>query len=135
MKWVKWLFAVVCGLLILAPFAVACVSVWKGSLPLAITSIILVFVVVALLPFARGFERIWVYLVAALTVIPWNVLGICWWIQESEYGITFFPVQVARVMLIYIILFCTEELIFAWVGRGIWPKQRALFSRNRNDRD
>lgn len=124
----KRLFAVVCGLLMAVPFVVSCVSVWKGSLILAVVSIILVFVVVALLPFANGYERIWVYLVAAVTVIPWNVLAIFWWMQEMDSGITFFLVQVARVMLIYIVLFCTEELIFGFLGRLIWTRQKKISS-------
>lgn len=134
MTWLRRMGEVVSGLLMLLPFFIACLSVREGSLGLAAGSVAAVFAVVAVLPFTRGYERIWVFLIAALAVIPWNVTAAVWWLRKTEYEITLFPAQIARGMLIYLILFCVEEMIAACFGRIIWRKQKVLVDAKIHDR-
>lgn len=125
MDWITRIRTVIYGGMICVPCMFSVLSIWKTSIPMVVAAVILVYVVVACFPFSKGYERIWVFLVAGVTVIPWNLVATFWWLQGEKEG-TLLLERILEAIFVHIVLFCAEEVAFAFLSKKIWRKQKRI---------
>lgn len=94
---------------------------------IGILSVILSFLYVAICPFCRKRESLWLFVISALNMIPFNILVCnaahllaCYLLSLGKLG------AITLYFMIYIILFCVEEVFIGIMGRFIWRRQYAL---------
>ena len=115
-------------LFIWIPFLLAVMSAYFESLWLVLATVILMFIMVAVLPFTRKRENLWLFVLCAFCSIPINIFLLNKYPLWKEY----FFVRESKLLnilsLIEMTLICTsiEEVVIAIVGRRIWRKQYAL---------
>lgn len=116
------LFMGVMGILM----ALAVLFAWRGSLPCLIADIVLLFFAVCFLPCCRGHENIWMFVLVAWTGIPINVklVRMITGVLQMDEGM--FPLVLLREILLYIIVFCIEELVLGVLTRLIWRRQKRI---------
>lgn len=114
----------------LLPISMSIVGAIKHStIPIVLLPIALL-IAVALTPWARKRENIWMFLLVAVSGIPVNIVLIRWLLGLSVFETHFFVLAFFRSVALYLILFSMEELILGVVTRMIWKKQyKITFSK------
>ena len=116
------------SMLVWSPFAVAVISAYHRSFWLVMTTVILMFVVVGVLPVTRKRENLWLFVLCALCGIPINLFLIreypVWEIMTAGSENRVF--RLLAMMEVFLIYTSIEEVIVALVGRRIWKRQYAL---------
>ncbi len=106
------------------PFAISWLAVHNGSPFLGIVSILAIYLVVALLPYTKRHENIWIFLLSSISNIPINIRLISTlgreFILEGEVVL----LHLMRYVLIYVIVFCVEQIVLGFIARLIWRRQK-----------
>lgn len=109
-----------------APSVISLVAVLNRSVLLAMISVIGIYLSVAILPCARRYENIWVFFLSMFASIPFNIKLIDVLMRESFIENDFILLHIMRCALIYVVLFCVEEITLGAVARFIWKKQKTI---------
>ncbi|MGN1140158.1 MAG: hypothetical protein ACI4TF_03055 [Oliverpabstia sp.] len=121
---------------IFTPFLMALGSAYFKSIWLVPATIILMFILVAVLPFCHKRENLWLFVLCAVCAIPINIFLLTEYPQwryllysDSERGITYY------MALIEMLLIATgvEEVLVSLVGRKIWKRQYTLYIPENKD--
>lgn len=108
------------------PSVISLVAVINRSVLLAVLSVIGIYLSVAVLPCARRYENIWVFFLSMFASIPFNIKIIDILTRESFVENDFMLLHIMRCTLIYVVLFCVEEITLGAVARFIWKKQKTI---------
>ena len=111
---------------LVSPSVISLVAVLNQSVLLAVISVIGIYLSVAILPCTRRHENIWVFFLSMFASIPFNIKLIDVLMRVSFIENDFMLLQIMRCTLIYVVLFCVEEIILAAIARFIWKKQKAI---------
>lgn len=89
-----------------------------------ILCILIHFLLLKIIPFFRGRENVWMFIMTAVSFIPYNVyilvgLGVGEFLFYSIWIL-----GVLRCILFYITLVSIEETIMAFFTRVIWKRQK-----------
>jgi len=116
------------GLFIWSPLVLAITSAHYKSLWLIPATVLLMFIMVAVLPFARKRESLWLFLLCAVCSIPINLFLLNEYPLWREYIFCGEKGILNILSLFEMTLICTsvEEVVIALVGRKIWKRQYAL---------
>lgn len=118
------------GFFLLTPFFVALSAAHFKLLWLVPATVILIFIMVAVLPFCHKRENLWLFVLWAVCSVPVNLFLLTEFPQwryvvysGSGKGILYYA-ALAETALI-----CTgvEEVIIALVGRRLWKRQYVLY--------
>lgn len=107
----------------LLPISLSIVGVMRHSTILIVLLPITLFVTVALTPWARKRENIWMFLLVAVSGVPVNIIAIRWLLGLSVFESHFFLLTLFRGVVLYIMLLSLEELMLGVVTRMIWKNQ------------
>ena len=117
------------GALAFAPVGLSLVAAHIQSLWLAAATVILIFIFVAVMPYCRKRENLWVFLLIAAASIPINlfILGkYDLWIyltaSGEKHGIVYYMSLIEYTLLLSSI----EEVIAGLIARLIWKRQYKL---------
>ena len=108
------------------PSVISLIAVLNRSVILAAMSVIGIYLSVAILPCARRYENIWIFFLSTFASIPFNIKLIDVLMGESLAENGFMLLHILRCALIYVVLFCVEEIILGAVARFIWKKQKTI---------
>lgn len=116
------------GFLVFSPFALAVSSAHFRSLWLVLATVILMFALVAVLPFTHKRESLWLFVLWAVCSIPVNLFLLREYPQWESFVISSENVFVHVLSTIEMLLVCTgvEEIFIGLVGRRIWRRQYVL---------
>lgn len=116
------------GLFVWSPFLLAVTSAHYKSIWLVFATVILMFIMVAMLPFTHKRENLWLFILCAICSIPINLFLLNEYPVWKEYLFSGKSGLLNTLSLIEMTLICTgvEEVIVALVGRKIWKRQYAL---------
>lgn len=105
------------------PFALSLSAALMRSLLLGALAVLSLFLAVRLLPACRHRENLWMFLLAALAGIPINLTAsavlLRTFFSSQEWGIARFLWGI----LLYAILFSTEQIILGVITRLLWKAQ------------
>lgn len=118
------------GIGVFAPFFLALGSAYFDSMWLAAATIVLIFILVAVLPFCKGRENLWLFILCTICSIPINIFLLIKFPQwryilysGAEKNITYY----ISLMEIALIGTGVEEVIIALIGRRFWKRQYTLY--------
>lgn len=109
-----------------SPSVISLVAVLNRSVLLAVLSVVGIYLSVAILPCARRYENIWVFFLSMFDSIPFNIKLIDVLMRESFVENDFMLLYIMRCALVYVVLFCVEEIILGAIARFIWKKQKTI---------
>ncbi len=110
------------------PFLLAVMSAHFKSIGLVAATVILMFIIVAILPFTHKRENLWLFILWAVCSIPINSFLLNEY-PQWRYLLFNGDSGVFNILsMTEMILICTsiEEVVIALVGRKIWKKQYVL---------
>lgn len=108
------------------PIFVSMIAVNNRSILLGILAVVVMYLAVVLLPCAKGHESVWIFCLSTFASIPLNVKVIGLLMRSSLLESDYMILQVMRYALIYVILFCVEEVLLGYVARIIWRRQKIV---------
>ena len=108
------------------PSVISLIAVINRSILLAMISIVVIYLLVAILPCARHYENIWVFFLSIFASIPFNIKLIDILARAIFFENDFVLLHILRCALIYVILFCVEEIILGAVARFVWRRQKTI---------
>ncbi len=108
------------------PLLLSVLASIKESIIIMILVIIALLFAVLFLPFTNRYENIWMFLLVAVSGIPLNVMMIKKIIGSYFVGSDIFVIQVMRWLLLYIMIFCAEEVVLGFLTSLIWRKQKKI---------
>ncbi len=92
-----------------------------------VISVILIYLFVGICKICRKRESLWVFILVALIMIPFNIYMIRSILSYvGNYTDIRWFVKLAICPLLYIVIFCIEEIILGIIGRLIWKRQYVL---------
>ncbi len=92
-----------------------------------IISVILIYLFVGFCKICRKRESLWIFLLVAVIMIPFNICMIRAVLSYiGEYREIRWFVKLGVCPLLYIVMFCIEEIICGIIGRLIWKRQYVL---------
>ena len=107
----------------LLPISLSIVGAIRHSTILIVLMPIALLISVALTPWARKRENIWMFLLVAVSGAPVNIIVIRWLLGLSFFETHFFVLAFSRSVALYLMLLSMEELILGVVTRMIWKNQ------------
>lgn len=107
----------------LLPISLSIVGAIKHSPILIVLMPIALLISVALTPWARKRENIWMFLLVAVSGVPVNIIVVRWLLGLSFFETHFFVLAFFRSVALYLMLLSMEELILGVVTRMIWKNQ------------
>ena len=107
----------------LLPISLSIVGAIRHSTILIVLMPIALLISVALTPWARKRENIWMFLLVAVSGVPVNIIVIRWLLGLSFFETHFFVLAFFRSVALYLMLLSMEELILGVVTRMIWKNQ------------
>lgn len=107
----------------LLPISLSIVGAIRHSTILIVLMPIALLISVALTPWARKRENIWMFLLVAVSGVPVNIIVIRWLLGLSFFETHFFVLAFSRSVALYLMLLSMEELILGVVTRMIWKNQ------------
>lgn len=110
----------------LLPISLSVVGAIRHSTILIIFLPIALLIAVALTPWARKRENIWMFLLVVVSGIPINIVIIRWLFGLSVFESHFFLLTIIRGAAVYIMLLSMEELILGTITRMIWKTQHKI---------
>ena len=117
------------GILLALPAILGMIATYFRILVLIPIIIVLMFVLVAVVPFTRKHERLWLFLIWAVSSIPLNLFflreytGWKYFLCVNPNVKLFSVLATIEAMLI---LTSVEEVIVGFIGRLIWRRQYKL---------
>lgn len=114
----------------LLPISLSIVGAIKHSPIIILLVPIALLISVALTPWARKRENIWMFLLVAVAGVPVNIIVIRWFLGLPFFESHIFVLTVFRSVVLYLMILSIEELILGVVTRMIWKHQyNILFSQ------
>ena len=110
---------------VFAPMFVSMLAVRNQSYWGVAFAVILTYVIVAILPYAKKHESIWIFLISMFTCVPVNIKIMFWMFEYLNEG-EWLALWVLRGVIYYAVLFSIEEVIFAYFARLIWKRQKTI---------
>lgn len=107
----------------LLPISLSIVGAIRHSPILIVLVPIALLITVALTPWARKRENIWMFLLVAVSGVPVNIIVIRWLLGLSFFETHFFVLAFFRSVALYLMLLSMEELILGVVTRMFWKNQ------------
>lgn len=107
----------------LLPISLSIVGAIRHSPILIVLVPIALLISVALTPWARKRENIWMFLLVAVSGVPVNIIVIRWLLGLTVFETHFFVLAFFRSVALYLMLLSMEELILGVVTRMIWKNQ------------
>lgn len=107
----------------LLPISLSLIGAIKHSSVIILLLPVSLFITVALTPWARKRENIWMFLLVVASGIPVNLIVIRWLLGLPAFESDFFLLTLFRGVVMYIMLLSMEELILGIITRMIWKKQ------------
>lgn len=107
----------------LLPISLSIVGAIRHSPILIVSMPIALLISVALTPWARKRENIWMFLLVAVSGVPVNIIVTRWLLGLSFFETHFFVLAFSRSVALYLMLLSMEELILGVVTRMIWKNQ------------
>lgn len=107
----------------LLPISLSIVGAIRHSPILIVLVPIALLISVALTPWARKRENIWMFLFVAVSGVPVNIIVIRWLLGLSFFETHFFVLAFFRSVALYLMLLSMEELILGVVTRMVWKNQ------------
>lgn len=98
----------------------------RESITITILVIIALLCALWFLPFTNKHENIWMFLLVAISGIPLNVMMVKKIMDLIFFEIDIFLVQLLRWLLLYILIFCAEEVVFGFLTSLIWRNQKKI---------
>lgn len=92
-------------------------------------TVVLIFLLVGILPFARRRENLWLFLICAVTFIPINLFALNVYTRWKEFLCVDADIKIlsiASTVEVLLILTSVEEVIIGFLGRLIWRRQYKL---------
>lgn len=109
-----------CAALCAVPPVLSVVAVIYGLWLLIPIQLILLFVIIAAVPYFRKRETIWMFIGVAVSMLPVNIYGA---VFLSEYLSTGEITAVIWCFILFYVFFSIEELFFGFLSRIIWRRQ------------
>ena len=94
---------------------------------MGIVSFIMIFLITGCCRVCRKRESLWIFVLSAVILIPFNlhIIGsVISFFEEYRY-IRWF-VKLALYPLLYMVVFCIEEILCGIIGRLIWKRQYVM---------
>lgn len=110
-------------LLTILPIAFSILASVKTSLLFLALAIVCLFLAVWLLPYVKGHESIWMFILSGVCLIPINIKTITLLLSSFVFEDDTFVLQLLKGLLLIFILFSTEEIILGTITRLIWKRQ------------
>lgn len=111
----------------LIPFVTSLVSMILRNLYIGIISLAFIFLFVKFCKTCRKRESLWIFILVALMMIPFNIGAIrSLFVYFEGYLELQWFVKAGVYPLIYIVMFSLEEIFCGIVGRIIWKRQYVL---------
>lgn len=107
----------------LLPISLSIAGAIKHSPILIVLMPIALLISVALTPWARKRENIWMFLLVAVSGVPVNIIVVRWLLGLSFFETHFFVLAFFHSVALYLMLLSMEELILGVVTRMIWKNQ------------
>lgn len=107
----------------LLPISLSIVGAIRYSPILIVLVPIALLISVALTPWAKKRENIWMFLLVAVSGVPVNIIVIRWLLGLSVFETHFLVLAFFRSVALYLMLLSMEELILGVVTRMIWKNQ------------
>lgn len=108
--------------LYLLPFFVSFYAYRTWSFTWAAMSIFVVFGLVSIIPFCKGHENLWIFLMLSYTLIPVNIMLL----RRMHFYLYYPDLPVLREMFYVeylLVLSSIEEIFGQFAGRLLWPRQ------------
>lgn len=117
---VEKVYGLVCALLPIL-FSLICVIAHSFGL-ISLLPVVLI-VSIALNPYSRKYENIWMFVLVAIASIPVNVMFIKNLSELFFDEVLIFPLILFRSAALYVMFLSLEELLLGIVARVIWKEQ------------
>ena len=122
----KYLSDLITIIILLIPNALLSIAIIKHLPVIGIISIVLLFVLVLLMPLAKGIENIWMYVLSSITLLPLNVK-----ISIMAYPLIydlfdFNALAIFISIMVFFIVSNTEQIVLGLITRIIKTKQEEL---------
>lgn len=117
---VEKVYGLVCALLPIL-FSLICVIAHSFGL-ISLLPVVLI-VSIALNPYSRKYENIWMFVLVAIASIPVNVMFIKYLSELFFDEVLIFPLILFRSAALYVMFLSLEELLLGIVARVIWKEQ------------
>jgi len=117
---VEEVYGLVCALLPIL-FSLICVIAHSFGL-ISLLPVVLI-VSIALNPYSRKYENIWMFVLVAIASIPVNVMFIKYLSELFFDEVLIFPLILFRSAALYVMFLSLEELLLGIVARVIWKEQ------------
>lgn len=122
----KYLSDLITIIILLIPNALLSIAIIKHLPVIGIISIVLLFVLVLLMPLAKGIENIWMYVLSSITLLPLNVK-----ISIMAYPLIYdlFDFNALAIFIsikVFFIVSNTEQIVLGLITRIIKTKQEEL---------
>lgn len=117
------------GLFLLLPPLLAVSAFLLPSPYPAAAALLLPVPLAALLPFCRGRESLWIFVMTAYTSLPANAFLLLWydfWIDMLLNDTSFILMQLILFAECILVMSCVEQVLTGLLGRLLWPRQYKL---------
>lgn len=114
--------ALCAGLFLLPPALAWAAALARRPLALAL-AVPCLFAAVAWFPPAKRHENLWMFLLVAVTGVPFNLSVIAFAARYPFLLSKFALLSALRGALLYLVLFAAEQLAFGYAARWLWPNQ------------
>lgn len=110
-------------LMVLLPLGLNVAAVLEENGMLLAASLAALLLMVALMPAARKRESLFLFVLAAISLIPMNLWAVVWFLGTGYLEDLPLISKLFWPVLIYWMVFNIEQVILGCVARLIWPKQ------------
>ena len=122
----KYLSDLITIIILLMPNALLSIAIIKHLPVIGIISIVLLFVLVLLMPLAKGIENIWMYVLSSITLLPLNV-KISIMVYPLIYDLfDFNALAIFISIMVFFIVSNIEQIVLGLITRIIKTKQEEL---------
>ncbi|WP_434309853.1 hypothetical protein [Hominifimenecus sp. rT4P-3] len=111
-------------LAVAAPAGLSALAAVKRSVWLAAVVAAALFLIVRVVPICKRRENLWMFLLVAAASVPVNLSAVIDFLQAGYGGGDFFFLSLLRGALLYLMLFSIEEIVFGYVTRLLWRRQK-----------
>ena len=107
------------------PLLISTIYCFTGKTYMLITSVILLFLLVAFLPICEKRENLWMFVFSSVSLLPANIrfaVPVSQWAEEALYRDSAF-MKIMIFLIALHILFCMEQIILGFITRFLWQRQ------------
>lgn len=123
MLFLKYLLTTAQICLGVAPACISILAIRFHCWPLALIALVGVFITVAVFPFFRKRESLWIFFFIFITMTPINIAAVTELLNSFLFEDSFLLTNILRGGLVFVIMLSIEELACGFVARLIWKRQ------------